>query len=40
MKRYRSKMKRGRSRKYFSKTASRVHKRNGRRSILRGGYRI
>lgn len=33
-------MKRRSSKKYFSKTASKVHKKNGRSRPMRGGIRI
>ena len=37
---YRKKMSKGRSRKMFSKTAKRVHKKNGRGRPMRGGIRL
>lgn len=36
----RKKMSRGRSRKLFSKTASRRHKRNNLGHVMRGGIRL
>lgn len=38
MKRFR--MKRGRSRKLFSRTARKVHRRNGGSVVMRGGTRL
>lgn len=37
---YRKKMNKGRSRKLFSKTASRVHRKNGQSRSMRGGIRL
>ena len=37
---YRKKMRRSKSKKYFSKTASRTHKKNVRAKPMRGGIRL
>jgi hypothetical protein len=37
---YRKKMSKGRSRKVFSKTARRVHRKNGQGRSMRGGIRL
>jgi len=37
---YRKKMKRGKSKKLFSRTASRTHKKNMRSGPMRGGIRL
>lgn len=37
---YRRKMKKGRSRKLFSKTAKKTHRKNVPGRIMRGGYRL
>lgn len=38
--RYRKRIRRGRSGRIFRRTASRVHRKNLRRRIMRGGYRL
>jgi hypothetical protein len=37
---FRRKMRRGKSKRLFTRTARRVHKRNRPKRIMRGGYRI
>jgi hypothetical protein len=37
---YRKRLSRGKSKKYFRKTAQRVHKMNGRGRPMRGGIRL
>ena len=37
---YRRKMRKGRSKRLFRKTAQRTHEKNAPRRIMRGGYRL